>query len=158
MTTCFRHFTFGLLALVCAAVISSCSTEDSGQTLIVKFDDSFVPQNIELAQADQTKVISATNLKTATFDVIAAVTYKGKRTLEYIWSIDSSQIHVGYSIVPNTTTPYKATITLSYGFPLADTVFDGVMPVKLLVKEKDGPIQESDAINVNVYIFGSSNG
>ncbi len=158
MTTRFRHFTFGLLVLVCAAFISSCSTEDSGQTLIVRFDESFVTKDIELVQPDQTKVISSTNLKTASFDVIAAVTYKGRRTLEYIWAIDSTNIHVSYSIVPSIITPNKATITLTYGFPVAQTVFDGAMPIKLLVKEKDGPIQETDTISVNVYIFGSSNG
>jgi hypothetical protein len=158
MTTRFRHFTFGLLVLACAAFISSCSTEDTGQTLIVKFDDTYQPKAVELSQDDTTKPVTAKNAKTATFNVVAAVTYKGKRTLEYIWEIDSSDISVGYSIAPDTSFPSRATITLTYGFPLAGTVFDGAMPIKLLVKEKDGPIQASDSISVKVYVYGSSNG
>lgn len=158
MTTRFRHFTFGLLVLVCAAFISSCSTEDSGQTLIVRFDESFVPKNVGLTQPNQTLPVTGTNAKTTSFDLIAAVTYKGSRKLEYIWAIDSSRIHVGYQITPDLTFPNRATIVLTYGAPLTETVFDGPMPVKLLVKEVNGPIQTTDTISVNVYISGSING
>lgn len=160
MTTCFRHFTFGLLLLACTVGISSCSTEDSGQTLIVHFDDAFVPKQVGLAQDDQSKPATSTNPKKAVFTVIAAVTYKGKKSLEYIWAIDSSKIHVNSVIAPDTTTPNKATITLTYNAPLSQTVFDGPMPIKLLVKEQNGEsqIQGSDTISVNVYINGGTNG
>ena len=158
MTTRFRHFTFGLLALVCAAVISSCTTEETGQTLTVKFDENFNPKKVELVQPDQTKPVTSTNAKTTSFDVIASVTYRGKRSLEYIWGIDSTNLAVGYAIKPDTTLPNKATITLTYSAPLSATAFDGAMPIKLLVKEKDGSITDSDSISVDVYVYGSTNG
>lgn len=158
MTTRFRHFTFGLLALVCAAVISSCSSDELGQTLTVDFDENFNPKQVELVQPDQTKPVDSKNAKTTSFDVIAAVTYKGKRTLEYIWGIDSTGLSVGYSIKPDSTNPNRATITLTYTAPLSATAFDGAMPIKLTVKEKDGSITDSDTISVGVYVYGSSNG
>lgn len=158
MTTRFRHFTFGLLALVCAAAITSCTSDEVGQTLTVNFDANFNPKQVTLGQPDATKPVSSTNAKTAVFDVIAAVTYKGRKSLEYIWSIDSTNIAVGYSIKPDTTSPYRATITLTYPFPLSASAFDGAMPIKLLVKEKDGSITDSDTTSVDVFLFGSSSG
>lgn len=158
MTTRFRHFTFGLLALVCASVISSCTSDEVGQTLTVDFDENYNPKQVTLSQPDTTKPVSATNAKTAVFDVVAAVTYKGKKTLEYIWTIDSTNISVGYSIKPDTTSPFRATITLTYPFPVSQTAFDGAMPIKLLVKEKDGSITDSDTTSVDVSVFGSSSG
>ena len=158
MTTRFRHFTFGLLALVCAAVISSCSSDEVGQTLTVNFDQEFNPKQVQLVQPDQTKPVDSKNAKTTSFDVIAAVTYRGKRNLEYIWGIDSTGLAVGYAIKPDTTSPNRATITLTYSAPLSVTSFDGKMPIKLMVKEKDGSITDSDTIYVDVYVYGSSNG
>jgi len=158
MTTRLRHFTFGLLALMCATVISSCSSDDAGQTLTVNFDTSFNPKQVELVQPDQTKPVTSTNAKTTSFDVIAAVTYKGRNTLEYIWGVDSGNIAVGYTIVPDAANPNRATITLTYSAPLTATAFDGIMPIKLTVKEKTGSITDSDTIYVDVYVYGSSNG
>ena len=158
MTTRFRHFTFGLLALVCASVISSCTSDEVGQTLTVNFDGNFNPKQVTLTQPDTTKPVSSTNAKTAVFDVIAVVTYKGKKSLEYIWSIDSTNIAVGYSIKPDSAAPFRATVTLTYPFPVAASVFDGSMPIKLLVKEKDGSITDSDTTIVDVFLFGSSSG
>ena len=158
MTTRFRHFTFGLLALVCASVISSCTSDEVGQTLTVNFDANYNPKQVTLSQPDTTKPVSATNAKSAVFDVIAAVTYKGKKSLEYLWTIDSKNISVGYVIKPDTTSPYRATITLTYPYSLPTSVFDGAMPIRLLVKEKDGSITDSDSISVDVSIYGSSGG
>ena len=62
------------------------------------------------------------------------------------------------TIKPDTTNPNRATITLTYLAPLSATAYDGKMPIKLMVKEKDGSITDSDTIYVDVYVYGSSNG
>ncbi len=157
MTIRYAHVSFGMLALVCAAFISSCTSEEVGETLTVKFDPSFVPKQVTLKQ-DTALPLSATNPKVAQFDVIASVTYRGQKTLEYIWAIDSSNLSVGYTITPNTSTPNKATIKLTYTSALSAPAFDGAMPIKLLVKEKAGTISQSDTVSVDVYVYGGAGG
>ncbi len=157
MTIRYAHVSFGMLALACAAFISSCTSEEVGETLTVKFDPSFVPKQVTLKQ-DTTLPLSATNPKVTQFDVIASVTYRGEKTLEYIWAIDSSNVTVGYTITPNTTTPNKATIKLTSTTSSPATTLDGAMRIKLLVKEKVGTTSQSATVSVDVYVFGGASG
>lgn len=106
MTTRFRHFTFGLLALVCAAVISSCTTDETGQTLTVDFtsESSLLIQKtasgtpFQAAQDPQpasgltpavpgVPAVAATpNVFSGSATIVAKVTYKGRDALIYNWT------------------------------------------------------------------------
>lgn len=152
-----RHCIFGVLALLFAVAATSCSSDGAGQTLSVNFDESG-SKKAELVQPDQVARVTSINAKTTSFAVMATVTYKGTRALEYIWNIDHSDSAVESSITADPVNPNRATITLTYSSPLSVTAFDGSLPIRLTVKEIGGSISDSEVMYVDVSIFGGTNG
>lgn len=153
-----RHLIHTLLMLVCASMVTSCSNDGANQILTVNFDNSYGSQKTELVQPDQATRVNRLNAKRASFDVTAVVTYKGTKTLEYIWGIDNSDSAVEYSIQSDPVNPNHARITLTYSYPLSATAFDGTLPIRLVVKENGGTFSDSDVMYVDVSIFGGTNG
>jgi hypothetical protein len=148
MTTRFRHFTFGLLVLACAAFISSCSTEDTGQTLIV---DAW--PGVEVFERALPSTTTAYSLNTT-----AKVVYRGSKKLVYVWSWLNKPLDGGIVVTPTETSVkidfsgFVATTGPNTG---VSTIY-GDYVMQLLVYESNGSLSEKDSFIVR--LTRSSNG
>lgn len=172
MTTRFRHFTFGLLALVCAAVISSCTTEETGQTLTVEFTTEsglliqktasgtpFQPAQPPVPASGITPgtpgvpaVAATPNVFSGSAVIVAKVTYKGKETLSYNWTYSLPAPMGGTATSSTNTLTIKATANTEYtgGSDTLTIPAGAVGTATLEVYTKDGRISEKATTTIQI--------
>ncbi len=168
MTVTLRPIFLGVAAAIAALVVSSCSSEDAGQSLQVSFpvESSFSVAKTSTGTAGSPFVpaIPATSTSpavpavpeipptpdtyTGTGTVVAKVIYKGEKELVYLWSVTLPN-GVGGTF---TTTEEQLSIDAKGYAAIGVPLFIGPLggpgnygygEASLLVYEKDGTLSES---------------